>query len=49
MNYLLSYQTDADIGWPDLNPAGLMGVKYQITACDADGKPSALSGKSERR
>jgi hypothetical protein len=49
MNYFLSYQTDADIGWPNLNPAGLMCVKYPITACNADGEPSALSAESERR
>jgi hypothetical protein len=49
MNYFLFYRTDADTGWPDLNPAGLMSVKYHITACNAEGKPSALLAESERR
>jgi hypothetical protein len=43
MNYVLSDQTDADIGWPDLNPAGLMGVKCLITACNAEGNPRSHS------
>jgi hypothetical protein len=43
MNYVLSDQTDADIGWPDLNPAGLMSVKCHITACNAEGNPRSHS------
>jgi hypothetical protein len=28
------------MGWPDLSPKGLMGIKYRITAYKADGKAS---------
>ena len=36
---------DQDLGWPDLNPAGLMGAKYRITAWNADGVASAPSAE----
>jgi mannan endo-1,4-beta-mannosidase len=36
---------DADMGWPDLSPKGLIGAKYRITAYNADGKASEPSSE----